>query len=197
MCCKAWCLCMCVAWSGGELTFQQRSVPESCSLNSCLGNKDKLSSGCTVLLKKKKKKADDENECTRVQTYMPKKRLTASTEGCVTWMYPHKQTQAVVTYRIKQISVCFSWDFAGISNLTYIKSFLKSHRSQWVFTTTLQKPWGAITMLDLFLHLFLTFHPNLNTPLVPVPVHVRISGFQFSSQAPYLPNTLFFNTIVS
>lgn len=45
--CEAWC----VAWSGGELTLQQRSVPESCSLNSCLGNKDKLLCGCTILKK--------------------------------------------------------------------------------------------------------------------------------------------------
>ena len=37
LCCEAWC----VAGSGGELTLQQSFMPESCSLNSRLGNKDK------------------------------------------------------------------------------------------------------------------------------------------------------------
>lgn len=45
MCWGAWC----VAWSGGGLTLQQRSVPESCSLHSCLGNKDRLLCGCYTL----------------------------------------------------------------------------------------------------------------------------------------------------
>lgn len=41
---------LCVAWSGGALTLQQQSVsvPESCSLNSCLGNKDTLLCGCDI-----------------------------------------------------------------------------------------------------------------------------------------------------
>lgn len=37
-----------MARSGGALTLQQQSVPESCSLNSCLGNKDTLLCGCDI-----------------------------------------------------------------------------------------------------------------------------------------------------
>lgn len=121
LCCGAWC----VVWSGGELTLQQRSVPESCSLNSCLGNKDKLLCGCNIL-----KKADNENERRHAWTHIHKKEETITQRCDNTLTYLDRQTQTVDYTQVNNFRPLSFFLFVVVCNLIYIYNISKPYKSK-------------------------------------------------------------------
>lgn len=172
----------CEALAGGALTLQQCSVPESCSLNSCLGNKDTLLCGCNIPFFKK----ENEHRHTRTHT----KRLKLSHRNGVTHeptcTYTGKHRMCWIrTIAFLFVVICiFTYNLSKLYELKALSSQVPSC-PVWLCSTCLHtwpspvdifylppgqrlaiKSLADITMLDLFYACFpsrLHFHSMLTS----------------------------------